>query len=106
MTQTLIKIDLDRIEELGQEERRMLLLKAIDLGLKPSDINIDRTYLYKLKKGIKPVSDKVLRKVIEYLKNRGILEVKSQEWIRGGPIPAWGRCGASRTPRRPPTRLA
>ena len=73
MTQTLIKIDLDRIDELSQEERRELLLRAVNLGLKPSNIGIDRTYLYKLKKGIKPVSDKVLRKIIEYLKNKGCL---------------------------------
>ncbi len=52
------------------EERRRLFLKAVELGLKPSDLGISANYFYRLKKGLKPLNDKITQKIIRWLKEK------------------------------------
>ena len=48
-----------------QEARRKLLLVLWERGVKPRDLGVSRDYMYKMRKGIKPVPDRVLERMLE-----------------------------------------
>ena len=70
MSQTLISI-----ENIPQPYRHRILLKVISKGVKPKDLGISSTYLYKLKKGQKPIPNDLLRKLLQYLTTEDLIQL-------------------------------
>ena len=59
------KIDLDRIPQ-GARLRVFEYVRR-EKGVKPRDVGVTPSYFYKIRRGEKPVSDKLLVKLLEYL---------------------------------------
>ena len=59
--------------EVPQEARRRLLEEAWRLGLKPRDLGVSYSFMYQMRRGVKPVPDHVLRKVLEFLDDDAVL---------------------------------
>jgi len=59
------KIDLDRIPQ----EARLRIFEYVRgvKKVKPRDVGVTPSYFYKIRRGVKPVSDKLLAKLLEYL---------------------------------------
>ena len=63
------------ISEIKQDARRRLLEAAYKRGLKPKQLGVSYSYLYKMRRGERPIPDSVLRKVLEFLDSDTILSV-------------------------------
>jgi len=59
------KINLDRIPQ-GARLRIFEYVRGVK-GVKPRDVGVTPSYFYKIRRGVKPVSDKLLVKLLEYL---------------------------------------
>ncbi len=108
------------IEDLPQEIRHKLLMKAVRKGVKPRDLGITPTYLYKLKRKQKPINDHLLRKIIKLLEPEDLLTTVMSKNLKpitlnqttgGGRSLAWENAGLGppwsgvQIPAAPPNNL-
>ncbi|RLE55240.1 MAG: hypothetical protein DRJ40_08610 [Thermoprotei archaeon] len=74
MDPSLVNISL-----IPQDVRRRLLEYVLAKGVRPSDLGYDRTYIYRVRKGLRPVTDELLRAVLKYLTVDEYVEVVGEK---------------------------
>jgi len=53
------------VSQIPQEARRQLLLTLWRRGVKPRDLGVSRDYYYKMRKGVKPIPDHIMERILE-----------------------------------------
>jgi integrase len=57
-----------KVEAIPQEVRRRILDYVTNVkGVKPSDLGYDKTYLYKVRRGLVPISDELLKSLLRFI---------------------------------------
>jgi integrase len=57
-----------RVEAIPQDVRRKILDYVTNIkGVKPSDLGYDKTYLYKVRRGLVPISDELLKSLLRFI---------------------------------------
>lgn len=59
--------------DVPQETRRRILLEARRDGVKPSDLGVSRGFMYQMMKGLRPVPDSVVRRLLELVSDDALL---------------------------------
>jgi len=78
-------------EELRRDPKLFIeLMEKYKITLR--QLGISPNYKAKIKSGLKKPSLDLCRRLLE------LIGIENREGWGGGPIPAWGSCGASRTP--------
>ena len=76
--------DLVRIEAVPQDVRRKILDYVTGVkGVKPSELGYNKTYLYRVRHGIVPISDELFRALLKFIDvDEYARLVGSASWLR------------------------